>query len=110
MNKPKLPLTEENIDKVLGLERELLVRHSAEISDILEEYETRKVTCTIKIQIDASEPTPDLGVVLSVPRRALKDTKGGQGEDPAQERLALEASASTTGAGPKRRGRKQEEP
>lgn len=89
MPKPKLPMNELNTDKCLGLAREMILKHSQEIHDIIEERETRQGTIRLTVNVDASEATPSFEVTLSVPRKPVKDSSGLEGEQEGQETLPL---------------------
>lgn len=106
--KPKLPLNEKNVDRLLEVTKDLLLKHSAETHDIIEERETRKGTVHLTFNVDCSEATPIFEVHISVPRKPVKDGTNLEGEQEGQQRFDtidgdVKESAKLKGDGPKRK-------
>lgn len=101
--RPKLPLNEENVDRLLEVTKELLLKHSSETHDIIEERETRKGSVHITYNVDCSEATPTFEVHMSVPRKPVKDGTNLEGEQEGQQRFdeidgQVDASVKVKGA------------
>jgi hypothetical protein len=87
--KPKAPLDEATIEKMLDEADALLTEHAAECVDIMEDSESQRGTITIKFAVDISEPPQRIEVKLSMPRKPVKDTRALEADEPAQCKLPI---------------------
>jgi len=92
--KPKAPLDEATIEKMLDEADALLTEHAAECVDIMEDSESQRGTITIKFAVDISEPPPRIEVKLSMPRKPVKDTRALEADDPKQTKLPIAGKAA----------------
>lgn len=87
--KTEAPLNKANAAKVVEAIGELLDVHQDEVNQAIDESESRKITVTFAVDIDASDSAPSIDIKCRFTPCTVTDKRTLQCEDPNQTTLSI---------------------